>query len=450
MITLIQQTEFKLVFIIVVLFFTSISGYGNVFNVNTEFDLIDDNIGDGLCQTTAMNCSLRAAVQESNASPDPDKISLPAGTYVLSRVGIDEDLSLTGDLDLLTTMEIEGVGSDLTFIDGNQSDRVFELFIGSPNEAIKLSHLTIQNGQYSEFGEIGGSGLLVKGRDLELFDVNINNNTTFNGGATAVHIDNACVTGEQVRVNGNTGLASWQGTIYIEGENACLALAQFEIFNNESNFAAALFLNTSAQVHLQQGLIAHNKSSHSVIAINNDNQMTLDNVTVSSNESNGAILNDGFSTLLVRNSTITKNMGYQGVTPTVGGIHDVHGGTGMTFLTNSIVAGNGPGFLSDDIHRANSLNGGNILGDVSSYASAPSDLLNFDPMLGPLASQGGFTDAHLPHIKTVDLGNDEHCLLVDQFNQSRPQDGNNDGEAHCDAGAVELRVDDLIIKTGFE
>jgi len=438
------------IFLTTCLLFTCIIGHCTVLIVDTELDLIDDNIGDGLCQTATMNCSLRAAIQESNAAPNQDRIVLPEGTYILNREGIDEDLASTGDLDLFTSIEIEGAGSDLTFIDGNQTDRVFELFADSTNDSIKLSHLTIQNGQYSEFGQIGGSGLLITGRDLELLDVTITNNTTFDSGASAVHIDNACVTGEQVRITANIGLSSSAGTIYIDGKMACLDLTQFEISNNESDAAAAMFLHTSSQVHLKQGLIAYNKSSQSVIIINSDNQITLDNITVSSNESNGAILNDGFSTLLIRNSTITKNIGYQGNVPTVGGIIDVHGGTGMTFLTNSIVAGNGPGFISDDIQRANSLNGGNILGDVSAYASHPSDLLSFNPMLGPLTAHGHFTEAHLPNQITVDLANDEHCLSVDQFNQPRPQDGNNDGETHCDAGAIELSLDDLIFTDGFE
>ena len=422
---------------------------GAVYTVTTEADLLDNNIGDGLCQTKMANCSLRSAIQESNFSIEHDTIVLAEGTYRLDIIGIDEDKSATGDLDILAAVDIEGVSSTLTFIDGNESDRVFQMFSSGQSDAVRLSHLTIQNGKYSEFRKIGGSAIFTKGQDVELLDVYIYNNKTDGEGAVAVHIDEGCVTGDKVKIMHNVGLSSSTGTIYIEGETACFELNQFEISNNESDSAAAIFLNTSAQVYFNQGLIAYNKSRHSAIITNSDNLLTLENVTISSNESNGTILNDGGSNLFIKNSTITKNIGFNGNIPTVAGIQDVHGGTGLVFLTNSIVAGNGPGFLSDDIHRGNSLNGGNILGDVSNYSSDPTDLLNFDPMLGPLEDLGGYAAAHKPNIITVDLALDEFCLSVDQLNQSRPQDGNNDGFSQCDAGAVEL-IDDTIFISGFE
>src|SRR4051794_19351170 len=44
--------------------------------------------------------SLRAAISEANATPGPDVIQVPAGTYLLSTVGQNEDDNATGDLDI--------------------------------------------------------------------------------------------------------------------------------------------------------------------------------------------------------------------------------------------------------------------------------------------------------------------------------------------------------------
>src|SRR5688500_2737126 len=54
------------------------------FNVTTTADAVDAAIGNGICATSAGACSLRAAIQESNASTAADTIHVPAGTYALT------------------------------------------------------------------------------------------------------------------------------------------------------------------------------------------------------------------------------------------------------------------------------------------------------------------------------------------------------------------------------
>src|SRR5213078_2294315 len=70
------------------------------FSVNTTFDATDANPGDGICATATGSCSLRAAIQETNASPGPDTITVPPGLYVLSLPGRGEDFAASGDLDI--------------------------------------------------------------------------------------------------------------------------------------------------------------------------------------------------------------------------------------------------------------------------------------------------------------------------------------------------------------
>jgi CSLREA domain-containing protein len=57
------------------------------FQVDSQADAVDDLPGDGICTTSSGACTLRAAVQETNALAGPDVITLPAGVHVLGLLG---------------------------------------------------------------------------------------------------------------------------------------------------------------------------------------------------------------------------------------------------------------------------------------------------------------------------------------------------------------------------
>ena len=89
--------------------------YDHHFLVDTNLDAVDTIPGDGLCLTASANCSLRAAIQESNALPGSADIHLiNPGSHDLSIAGSDEDAAATGDLDLLGDVRIRGLGASLT------------------------------------------------------------------------------------------------------------------------------------------------------------------------------------------------------------------------------------------------------------------------------------------------------------------------------------------------
>lgn len=124
--------------------------------VNSTADVPDAHPGDGACETARGNgvCTLRAAVQEANASrlksPYQSSIKLPAGKYRLTRHGLD-DTADRGDLDLRFYGEVIGAGQSRTIVDGDAADRVFDLH--GPNE--RVAHLTVQNGRATD-GAGGG------------------------------------------------------------------------------------------------------------------------------------------------------------------------------------------------------------------------------------------------------------------------------------------------------
>jgi hypothetical protein len=81
--------------------------YAAAFLVNSTADAVDDPEGSG-CATAAGVYSLRAAIQEANALPGADTITLPAGTYTLSLASVNENASATEDLDIRSDSTING------------------------------------------------------------------------------------------------------------------------------------------------------------------------------------------------------------------------------------------------------------------------------------------------------------------------------------------------------
>jgi hypothetical protein len=75
-----------------------------------------------------------------------------------------------------------------------------------------------------------------------------------------------------------------------------------------------------------------------------------------------------------------------------------------------------------------------------------------DPLLGPLADNGGPTLTHalLPGSPAIDGGDATSCLSTDQRFLDRPVDGDGDGMAVCDIGAFEFQGQGLIFGDGFE
>ena len=105
-------------------------------------------------------------------------------------------------------------------------------------------------------------------------------------------------------------------------------------------------------------------------------------------------------------------------------------------VTNSIVAFNGTYGCQVEGGAAAVLTsgGGNVSTDSSCGTPASGDQLNTDPLLGPLADNGGptLTQALQPASPAVDAANGADCPATDQRGVARPQG------AGCDVGAFEL------------
>jgi hypothetical protein len=450
-------------YLIFLLAFATAGAHAATFVPDTTNDSPDALPGDGTCADSGGHCSLRAAMQESNALAGQDTIVLDAHTYALARTGSDEDASASGDLDIDDDLVLQGAGADATIIDGGGLDRVLDLRPASATRAIRVEALTLRNGLLGGSSQPGftsqGAGLRIgSGVDVALDHVDVRDNhlTTFFG---AAGIDNfGCLHGSHIRVIGNTDPEpvgsgrALAGGILTAGADSCLVLEDSEISDNRADYGGAVVVDDFAPVTLRRTLVANNVARFSgALHLNQGDVVRLENVTISGNAGDpGAILNDGGTRLEIVDSTITGNHASSSIT-NVGGIHDVHGGFGLTRLTNTILSGNGPGWIADDCAVAGSAGGGNIIGDSARchFDALQDDQFDVDPGLGALADHGGFTRTHVPGANAIDHGA-ASCGATDQRGVARPQDGDGDGSAACDAGAVEIGGVDAIFANGFD
>ena len=210
------------------------------FTVTTTSDGADAAI-NGVCDTGTGNCTLRAALQEANAAVDPDMITVPAGTYLLSVPDADD---LDVDLDLANPVTIVGAGPSATIVDAQNGGRVFDA-----SASATIAQLTIRGGN----NEVYGGGILAAPETtltLTVQDVQITANRANHGGGILVAAADVLL--ERVSITGNTGTTS----------GAAIEIA--------TEFGGGT-------VTLRNSTVSGNIGQKEIL---NEDQLTLDNVTV--------------------------------------------------------------------------------------------------------------------------------------------------------------------------
>jgi len=383
------------------------------------------------------DCSLREAIQAANtdaavdtcpAGSGADTITLLAGTYTLSIAGAGEDANATGDLDITGDLTITGAGAATTIIDGAHLDRVLQVV----GVTVQISGVTIRNGSSDGYG-----GGICNYGTLILNSSTISGNVAARGGG----IYNAgMLTLNTSSVNGNTAAANIGGGIFNEG--GTLILNSSSVSGNTNggivHFGGTLTLNSSTVsgntnfrgIQIIQGTatltnstVSGNTINGSSAGISNGGTLTLTNSTVSGNsarDSGGGIGNG--RTLTLNSSTVSGNSAGVG-----GGINNDSHATST--LKNTIVADN-----STDCAGSITSAGHNLSSDGTCSFTAPGDLMNTDPVLAPLANNGGPTQTHalLAGSPAIEVGSPD-CPppATDQRGVGRPQG------AACDIGAFE-------------
>jgi hypothetical protein len=407
-----------------------------IYDVNSNADLIDNDLLVATCNTAANTCTLRAAVMQANRIGGDVTINVPAGTYFLGKPTADAEGS--GDLNLNApsvsnaVITITGKGPALTIIDGSGTDRVLSVAAG---RTAVLGSLTIQHGDFhGEGGGINNEGILT----LTNVVVRGNHSTEYCGGG--IH---------------NVGqLGVYSSTI---GSNVSDTGIGGGVCSNGAAGPVGLTIVKSTIDHnfARSGGGIYNTNGAVVVMINS---------TISGNYANtdgGGIYSYG--TINIYNSTIAFNQADADgdLVGKGGGIYsDASGGTFN--LRNSVVAGNyhGPTLqVPDDCNGAFGSYGVNkfwVIDGCSITQFLPGNVwtgMESLAELGPLHDNGGPTRTHalVPPSSLVDGGeptqgcvdSNNHELTIDQRGSSRVMTG-----FGCDIGAFEY--DEFIFQNGFD
>lgn len=349
--------------------------------IDSTIDAVDDNPGDGLCDDGSGNCTLRAAVMESNALAGDDEIFLSDEVYILTIPGTD-NMAADGDLDIRDNLIIHGAGAGETVIDAGNITRAFHLIDDDDLAQIevRLLGLTIRS---SIAGNAGGAIRNVS-EILFLEGVSVQDSTAPRGGG-----------------------------IYV-GPDGRASIFSSAIINNSA---------TDDPGQEQGG------------GIYNSGETVILNTTISGNTAGdlgGGIFNDGgFDAVF---STIAGNVTEAGLP---GGIHQAVGSNTQFFGT--IIAGNSTGDCGGVFIESLGYN----VSTSDCNLTDPTDLPDTDPLIGPLQDNGGTTLTHavLEGSPAIDLADNEFLCLgagIDQTGAIRPVDGDGNGSEICDAGAFEF------------
>jgi hypothetical protein len=372
------------------------------FQVNDSGDL-PDAVVDGVCEVEQGTgiCTLRAALDEINATGSGmhyvliDQRTIVPAPFTGSGFRVQPGVRVT----------LIGAGALRTTIDH------FTILV-SQDATLVMHGLSVINGPEGEFGgAVDNYGLMYL------------NNTTFTGNV-AGHV-----------------LAPPPGS-----GGAIFNHASGQLVISTSTFSANISRGSGGAIHNDGWLGVWNSTfslNHAFFggggAIVNFGTAYVDTSTFSANRSagsgGGAIQNRG--QLTVTNSTLAENNGptflNSGAT-----LQNAPGGTATVF--NSLVYAT-PAFNCDG--EIQSL-GFNLSNDDSCGFVARGDQQDSDPLLGPLADNGGPTQTHalLAGSPAIDQG---WCTGLDQRGVRRPVNIPHVPNAgnHCDIGAYEVQRSEL-------
>jgi len=353
------------------------------FLVNSLMDQGDQTPGDGVCADQNGLCTLRAAVDEANALPGQQIISLSAQTYQLgapaqalrymvTRMAAHAPqmaLPAAGSaLNISDDLIIQGLGASRSVISGQQLDRVLIVQAG---KTVRLRDLAITGGMTD-----GNGGGVMNSGDLTLDDTIVSNNQSASG----------------------AGVYSAGGKLTI--------IASLITGNNAGGDGGGVYVATGTA--------------------------NLTNTTLSSNQaagSGGGLFTSGETRLTY--VTLAKNRADQG-----GGLQSSGGVTMLDSLLAENTASSGP-----DCSGNVASSGHNLVQDSTGcgIGSGSADLLDIDARLGPLGQYGGDTLVHSLSGNSPAIDAATCAAPLDQRGVSRPQGPG------CDIGAFEYEPPQLFL-----
>jgi predicted outer membrane repeat protein len=367
-----------------------------------------------------------------------------------------QTITLASNLEITKGLTIDGSGlSPRVEISGNDSVRIFLI---NTTEEVTLKSLILRNGK--TIGGLntnwGGAVYLAEASRVTIEDSIIRNNSSYFGGAIYVRpeaqltvlnseftANTAASGGGAIRATGasltifnssftDNSAAYSGGAIYV-GVAGTYVLEDNTFIGNQAASGGAIYVDQTPTLYLylRRNLFSGNSATGGGGALlytyatgTMPEPVVVENNSFYNNQSElgGAIYAYGFATLV--NNTFSGN-----AASTSGADLFFYNNSKHT-LYNNIMANAAAGENCEG-YGTYSIIGGNNLVEDGSAMCLPS--VTGDPLLGPLADNGGptLTMALLDGSPAIDAGDDAHCPVIDARGESRPQG------SHCDIGAFE-------------
>ncbi len=360
---------------------------------------VTSNLDDGT------DCTLREAIASVNAGSDQsngcviDTGADPLGTNdtINMAAGVAGSTITLGGTELTPTKSVTINGENIT-VDANNTSRVMNLYRlqSAAYFSVTLNHLTLSGGNSID----NGGGIYAGFVGLTLVDSTITGNTAGNDGG-GIHASNFIpLTLTNSTVSGNTatnsggGIWAARGFRYVNiGSFPMLDLNNSTVSDNTAQYGGGIYGGWPTILKVNNSTVSGNTATAS-----------------------GGGIHSISAEIDLTNSTISENRG----SVTGGGVFATN--VGFTRLTNSTLSGNyatisGGGISADrftDIPLINSIVAHNytsgvpaddcfVYGEPSSVFEASADTITTsscdgatiaDPLLGPLANNGGSTQTH--------------------------------------------------------
>lgn len=295
-------------------------------------------------------------------------------------------------------------GGGLITLDGGGNTRLFSV---TSSGQLTLQQITLRNGNAgnSSGGAIRSSG------SVTLDGVRLEGNRAADGGALYSGVGTATIRNSIFAGNVATGGGGAINYYHEPRQTGGMVIEASTFAGNQADIGGAIAAGGSGGTE-ESLLIA--------------NSTLLDNQAANS----GALYSRSTSTSIIA-STFAGNR----ATEYVAGIFNSRG---TLSLANTIMSNDLSGAPENCAGTITNL-GGNLQFPGSGCGSS---ITIADPLLAPLADNGGATPTLLPGqgSPVIDRGAAEHCPATDQRGVVRPTDGNGDGTPVCDIGAVELEA----------
>jgi len=446
----------------------------NVWTVDTTADTDDVDL-NGVDQSPG-TLSLREAVDLAFPG-DRIGFGLAAGATITLDPAFEEIV-------VQTNLGIFGPGaSDLTISGGNQTQI---LYVPVVDADVVLEDVTLDSALDAD----RGGGALYSFGTVRMRNSVVSNNavTGFDGGG--IHNRGMMTLSDVVLQDNNAdnlggAIVNWGGTLTLERcevlDNEAVGLgggvynllsgvltvidSQFTGNTTGAN-GGGIYNSTTGTATVTSSTLSDGEAASDGGGIANLGALTVTNSTVSGNVAgrNGGGIHHGGGTMTLINSTISNNTG-DTVANGFGEGGGLHRAAGTVSLHNTLVAGNfdtadnaGTGNIRPDISGAVTSLGNNLVGNGTGTNGitngtngdiAGSGLNPVDPLIGPLADNGGLTRTHALLVQSPAIDGGDSTAFVEMegddpgFDQrgigfNRIIDGNGDEDASVDIGAFEF------------